>query len=79
MANITLSIPDDVHTEMKRFSEVRWSEVARKAIIDKVQMLKMTEKIASKTKLTQKDIDEVSQKIKAAVTKRLMDEYNFGH
>jgi hypothetical protein len=53
MANITLSIPDTVHKEMKQFSEVRWSEVARKAITEKIETLKMADKLASKSKLTQ--------------------------
>ena len=33
MPNITLSIPDDIYRKMKKYPEVKWSEVARKAII----------------------------------------------
>ena len=40
MSNITLAIPEQIHKEMKQFSEVRWSEVARKAIIEKIKTLK---------------------------------------
>ncbi len=36
MANMTLSIPDGLHKKMKKFSEVKWSEVARKAIEKRV-------------------------------------------
>ena len=32
MGNMTLSIPDDMQKEMKSFSEVKWSEIARRAI-----------------------------------------------
>ena len=32
MGNITLALPDEVQKEMKHFSEVRWSEVARKPL-----------------------------------------------
>jgi hypothetical protein len=32
MAHITLSIPDDMFKRMKKFSEIKWSEVARRAI-----------------------------------------------
>lgn len=76
---MTLSIPKDVHEEMKQFSEVRWSEVARKAIVDKLETLKAiakVEKIAQKSKLTQKDVDEIGKKIKQSANKRFLDEYN---
>jgi hypothetical protein len=72
MANITLSVPDNVHKEMKKFSEIRWSEVARKAILNKLETLKMAEKLASKSKLTEKDVEEFSRKIKGSATKRFM-------
>ena len=76
MANITLSIPDNVHKDMRQFSEVKWSEVARKAIIERIERLKLAEKLAQKSKLTKKDVEEFSKKIKSEATKRLMDEYN---
>jgi len=70
MGNITLSMPDDVHSEMKNFSEVRWSEVARKAIIEKLETLKIAESLASKSKLRSKDIDAFTKKINSAAMKR---------
>jgi len=36
MPNITLSIPEELHKKMKKMSEIRWSEVARKAIEDRL-------------------------------------------
>lgn len=72
MGNITLAIPDEVHEEMKHFSEVRWSEVARKAIIEKLDALLIAEKLAKKSKLTESDIREFSKKIKAQATKRFL-------
>ena len=39
MANITLSIPDDVYRKMKKYREIRWSEVARRAIVDYLKKL----------------------------------------
>ncbi|MBS3136541.1 hypothetical protein J4401_06325 [Candidatus Woesearchaeota archaeon] len=72
MANMTLSMPDNVSEEMKQFSEVKWSEVARKAIIDKIETLKIAQKLASKSKLTKKDINEFSRKVKSSATKRFL-------
>ena len=74
MSNITLSLPEEVHKEMKHFSEVRWCEVARKAIINRIETLKETERIAQKSKLTEKDVKEFSKKIKSLATKRFLNE-----
>ncbi|PIN85894.1 hypothetical protein COV19_07425 [Candidatus Woesearchaeota archaeon CG10_big_fil_rev_8_21_14_0_10_44_13] len=71
MTNITLSVPDDLHGRMKHFSEIRWSEVARKAIEQKVEGLELMDKLAAKSRLTQKDADEIGEKIKESAAKRL--------
>lgn len=72
MTNMTLSMPNDVYEEMQKFSEVKWSEVARKAIITKLETLKLADEIASKSKLTQQDVDEFSKKINSLATKRFL-------
>jgi len=72
MGNVTLSIPEDVHKEMKHFSEIRWSEVARKAIVAKLETLQMAENLAKKSKLTKEDIETFSKKIKSLATKRFL-------
>lgn len=64
MTNITLSIPDELHKKMKKFSELRWSEIVRKTIEQRINDLEEIERIASKSRLTQKDVDEISEKIK---------------
>jgi len=43
MVNVTISIPQELHDKMKRFSEVRWSEVVRKALADYVGRLEIVE------------------------------------
>lgn len=72
MANITLSIPEDLHRKMKKFSEIKWSEVARKAIQKKVQDLEMLNKLTSKSKLTEKDVEEISNKINKSLAKKIL-------
>ena len=39
MANITLSIPEDLKKEMEKFPEINWSEVARDSIKKKIAQL----------------------------------------
>jgi len=72
MGNITLSLPEEVHKELKHFSEVRWSEVARRAIVEKLESLHLGEKLAAKSRLTEKDVEEFSKKIKAEATQRFI-------
>jgi len=72
MGNITLAIPEDIHQEMRRFNDIRWSEVARRAIVDKIATLKLAESLAQKSKLTAKDVEDFSKKIKTSATKRFI-------
>jgi hypothetical protein len=72
MGNITLSLPEDVHSEMRNFSEIKWSEVARKAIVEKLESLKLAESLAKKSRLTRKDVEEFSRKINAGAAKRFL-------
>ncbi len=51
MPNITLSIPDDVYKKMKEHSEIRWSEVVRKAIVDYLKKLEESRKEISTKEL----------------------------
>jgi hypothetical protein len=43
MVNITISIPEELYDKMKRYSEVKWSEVVRKALAEYVGRLEIVE------------------------------------
>ena len=43
MVNITISVPQELYDKMKRYSEVRWSEVVRKALAEYVGRLEIVE------------------------------------
>lgn len=69
-------MPDEISEKMKQFPEVRWSEVARKAITERIASLEKfeeIEKIAAKSKFTQKDADELGEKVNRAVAKRFLE------
>jgi len=70
MVNMTLSIPEELMHRMRLLREVRWSEVARRAIEQRVLNLEVMNRIASKSKLTEKDILELSKKIKSSAAKK---------
>ncbi|MBS3119507.1 hypothetical protein J4475_01650 [Candidatus Woesearchaeota archaeon] len=74
MVNMTLAIPEEMRREMKRHPDVRWSQVARDAIKEKLgrlQSWEQVEKIVQKSKLTEKDAEEIGNRIKKAAAKRL--------
>ena len=70
MGNITLSMPDELLKKMRIMKEIKWSEVARRAIQERIEDLIALEKIASKGKLTEKDVEEIGEKIKRGIAKR---------
>ena len=70
MANITLTIPNILHEKIRRHSEIRWSEVIRQLLQKKIEQLELMNQIINKSKLTQKDVDEISEKIDSNVAKR---------
>lgn len=76
MANITLSIPDELHKKMKQMSDIRWSEIARRAIEQRMNDLETLNRLASKSKITEKDIDEISKKIKRSASIRFDERCN---
>jgi len=51
MPNITLSIPESIYKKMKKYSEIKWSEVVRKAIIEYLEKLE-----ESRTEISTKEL-----------------------
>ncbi|MFT4309875.1 MAG: hypothetical protein ACMXYL_05305 [Candidatus Woesearchaeota archaeon] len=63
IANITLALPDELHKKMKKHTEIRWSEVVRKSISNKIEELEMVKKIAKKSRLTRSDVEDLARMI----------------
>lgn len=70
MTNITLSVPDNIKKMMDNYSEVKWSEVARKAIIQKLATLRRLDELSKTSKITDKDIKEIEHIIKSRAAKK---------
>lgn len=70
MASLTLAIPNELRTKMKRFPEINWSEVARQAILEKTELLEKMQRLLSKSALTEKDTLEAGRQIKRRVLRR---------
>jgi hypothetical protein len=72
MVNITLSVPVELKTSLDKHSEINWSEVARQAFKDKLVKLELMEKFSSKFKLSDKNIEKLSNKINLETSKKFM-------
>lgn len=73
MANITLSVPDGLKKKMEKYPEIKWSQVARKAIEDKIKDMELLDKLTEKSKLTKKDAEEISKIIKEELSKKVLN------
>lgn len=70
MPNMTLAIPVDLKQKMDRFTEINWSEVARQAIAQKIQILEHMNQWLAKSKLTSADTGIHSKAISKQVFKK---------
>mgnify|MGYP001581843333 CR=1 FL=1 len=71
MANITLSIPEDMHKEISRHPEIKWSEIVRQAFNKKIKELYWVDVLLSKSELTEEDAERIGHKIKSKIGKRI--------
>ena len=71
MVNITLTIPENLKAKLQNHKEVNWSAIARIALEEYLKKIEIIEKIASKSKLTEKDAEEIGRKIKHEMAKEL--------
>ncbi len=70
MPNITLSISEDLHKVVKEHNEIKWSEIARRAISEQATKLKLMDKLVEKSKFTEKDALELGRKINKSLHER---------
>jgi len=70
MTNMTLAIPEDLKKIMERHKEVKWSEVARRALWEHARRLELMDKLLAKSELTDDDAIALGRKIKMAVARR---------
>lgn len=64
MVNITLAVSAEMKKEMDDFPEINWSEVARSAIKERLEMLEKFRKFTSQSKISEKDAVRLGNKLK---------------
>ena len=67
---MTLSLPKELYETMKKHKEIKWSEVARRAMWDHAKKLELMDKILSESKMSEKDVEELDKKIRKGIAKK---------
>jgi len=70
VVNVTFAVPEELHEIMRRHPEIKWSEIARKAMWEYAQKLELMEKIVSESRLSEKDVLELDKKVKAEMSEK---------
>jgi len=70
VVNVTFAVPEELHEIMRRHPEIKWSEIARKAMWEYAQKLELMERITSESRLSEKDVLELDKKVKAEVSSK---------
>lgn len=76
MVSITLKVTDELKKMIKQLSWVNWSEIAREEALKKLEEEKALEKfrkIISKSSFSEKDADDLAEKVKKSMHKDLKD------
>jgi hypothetical protein len=69
MVNMTLAIPEELSVMMKKHTEIKWSEVARQAMWAHAKKLELMDRLASKSRLTSRDLEEIGRKVKEGIAR----------
>ncbi len=67
MPNMTFSVPDELHREMRRHRDVKWPEIARRAIARELNRLHVYDRLLSQSKLSEADSVELGRRIRRRV------------
>jgi len=73
MGEIKVEIPEELREEMEELPGVNWQLVVRRALKRELEEILELKRIISKSKLTEKDVEELSDKINESLAKRFRE------
>ncbi len=68
--NLTVTVEDDLWKEMKKHEEIRWSAVMKEAARQKLKAISLLDKLARKTTLSEREIEDFALKLGKKVSGR---------
>lgn len=69
MPSVTFQIPSEVKEILSKHSEVKWDKVVADTLWNHAKKLRLLDKIASKSKLTQPNATQLDKAIKTTLLK----------
>lgn len=64
MPNMTFAVPEELHRELRRHREIRWAEIARRALVRELNRLHVYDRVLADSKLTESDAIEIGRDIR---------------
>ena len=78
MANVSLTVPEELKAKMEKFPWINWSEVSREEAIEREKLNEDFEefnRIVSKSKLTEEGAMELAKLVKSGMHQKLKKLY----
>lgn len=72
MAEVVIPIPEELKEELRQISDVEWSLVVNRLVRNELTKMLEVKSIVSKSKLTEEDAKELSDKVDKTLTERFM-------
>lgn len=69
-SNMTFTVPEDVKRRAQTRRDVNWSAVITQIIEERLQALDLMDRVLANSRLTKKDVEELSDVINSAIAKR---------
>jgi len=76
MPNMTFSVTDEFKQRMDEHKHIRWSSAVRAMIERQLDEFEEFESLVQKSRITQKDIDDISRKVRKAAAKHFRELLN---
>lgn len=79
MPTITVQVDDDLKDRMEQYPELNWSEVTRQAIrekIDDMRVLERMDRIAADSQADREDVEEIADLVDTGVRMRFEERYS---
>jgi len=73
MAELRIKLPDELEFSIKHVPNIEWSILASKLIKLRLDRAVQFQRIIAKSKLTERDVEELSDEINESLSKRYLE------
>ncbi|MDA4130249.1 MAG: hypothetical protein OK457_05725 [Thaumarchaeota archaeon] len=70
MPNVTMAVPEELHRVMKNHPEIKWTEIARRAMKEYAANLEAFDELTGKSKLTENDALDIGASVNKGLAAR---------